>query len=361
MSKFILISAGGTGGHMSPAAALSHELINRGFRVELATDPRGKKFQNMFDDIKTHTIKSGTAHAGLIGKIKGALNLGIGMVQGFMIINRLKPDLVIGFGGYPSVPSVYAAQKSGIPTVLHESNAVIGKANIFLAPNADRIALSYPYMSGLEKDDTMKCVITGNPIRSEIATLSEKPYPENAEELRVLIMGGSLGASVLSKIVPEALSGLSEEHRRKLNIAQQAREADIDNVKETYGEAGITSHTALFFDDVAHQIEVAHLFIGRSGASTVAEMNAVGRPAIYVPLKVHADEQQKKNAQQVKQAGGAWIIDQDDFTPETLRAKIEEFFNDPEILPEAAMRAKSCGKPDAARRLGNLVAALVEA
>lgn len=359
-TKFVLISAGGTGGHMTPAAALAKDLQTRGYHVELATDPRGMKFVNMFGDIKTHTIKSGTAHAGLIGKIKGALNLGIGILHGIALIKKIKPDLVVGFGGYPSVPSVYAAQKQDIPTVLHESNAVIGKANIFLAPEAERIALSLPFMQGLEKEDTLKCVITGNPIRSEIAILSEEPYPDSAETMRIFIMGGSLGASILSKVIPEALAGLSEERRAKLDIIQQAREEDIEPVKAVYTEAGIKCDIASFFDDVAHQIKNANLFIGRSGASTVAEISAAGRPAIYIPLKVHADEQQKKNARMVTDHGGAWIIDQDNFTPETLRAQIEKFFNDPEILPEAAMRAKSCGKPDAAKRLGNLVAALVE-
>ncbi len=359
--KFILVSAGGTGGHMSPAAALANDLKRRNYRVELATDPRGMKFVNMFDDIKVHKIKSGTAHAGLLGKVKGAVNLGFGILQGITLIKTTHPDLVIGFGGYPSVPAVYAAQKQDIPTVLHESNAVIGKANIFLAPEAERIALSLPYMQGLEKEDTLKCVITGNPIRSEISVLSEEPYPENDNALRIFIMGGSLGASILSKVVPEAMASLSAEHRKKIEIVQQAREEDVETVKEIYSKAGIKSHIAPFFDDVAHQIKNANLFIGRSGASTVAEISAAGRPAIYIPLKVHADEQQKKNASLVTDHGGAWIIDQDDFTPESLRTKIEEFFADPEILPEAAMRAKSCGKPDAARRLGNLIAALVEA
>lgn len=359
--KFILISAGGTGGHMSPAAALANDLKRRGYRVELATDPRGLKFVGMFGEIKTHTIKSGTAHAGLLGKVKGAMNLGLGILQGIKLIKTTHPDLVVGFGGYPSVPAVYAAHKSDIPTVLHESNAVIGKANIFLAPEAERIALSLPYMQGLEKEDTLKCVITGNPIRSEIAVLSEEPYPESEDTTRIFIMGGSLGASILSKVIPEAMAGLSEEYRKRIEIVQQAREEDLETVKESYQNAGIKSHVAPFFDDVAHQIKNANLFIGRSGASTVAEISAAGRPAIYIPLKVHADEQQKKNARMVVDHGGAWIIDQDDFTPETMRAKIVEILNDPEILPEAAMRAKSCGKPDAAKRLGNLVAALVEA
>ncbi len=360
MSKFILISAGGTGGHMTPAAALVQDLKARGFRVELATDPRGMKFVKLFKDIKIHTLKSGTAGAGITGKIKGALNLGIGILKGLLLIKSLKPDLVIGFGGYPSVPAVFAAQRYDIPTILHESNAVIGKANLFLAPEAERIALTYPYYDGLEKTDMLKCVITGNPIRADIAALSKEPYPQRNEKLNILIMGGSLGASILSEVVPKAMALLTERQRSQIHIVQQCREADLDSVRAAYAEAKIEADLATFFEDVAYQLKSAHLFIGRSGASTVAEISAVGLPAIYIPLKVHEDEQQKKNAQGISHKGGAWIIDQDDFTPEKLSARISEFLNNPEILPKAAEHAKAFGKPDAAKKLGNLVAALVE-
>ncbi len=386
---FILISAGGTGGHMSPAAALAHDLLSRGYRVELATDVRGAKYASMFnipefDDINLHIIKSGTSFAGIIGKLKGALNLGLGILHAFRLVKSLKPDLVIGFGGYPSVPAVFAAQRLKIPTILHEQNAIIGKANAFLAPRAERIALSMPYVSGLDsQDDQFRCVITGNPVRAQVAYYADSPYPELSDngQMRIFIMGGSLGASVFSKIIPNALSQLDDTNfdslaeekpspsngephdntkpRQRLKIIQQCRAADIDEVQEIYQNAGIDATTAIFFDDVAGELSKAHLFIGRSGASTVAEVSVVGVPAIYVPYPHHKDQQQKMNALNVANKGGAWVVEEKDFDIDLVQQKIIQFLQDPSILSQAALHAKSCGKADAAKKLGNLVNAIV--
>ena len=358
---YVLISAGGTGGHMCPAAALAHDLLGRGYRVELITDDRGARFSSMFEGIPIHVVKSGTAGAGVINKIKGILKLGFGTLHALKLVKSLKPDLVVGFGGYPSVPGMFAAQRLDIPTIIHEQNAIIGKANAFLAPKAERIALSMPHVTGLEREDTFRSVITGNPVRPEIAALHDAPYHPLSEtgEMRILVMGGSLGATVFSKVVPQTLARLPEEYRKRLKIIQQCREADIEDVRAVYRDATIDAVLATFFDDVAGELEKAHLVIARSGASTVAEVSIAGRPAIYVPYPHHKDQQQKKNADAVADEGGAWVMTEDGFTQEALLVKIETFFQTPDILSRAAANAKTCGIPDAAKKLGNLVTAII--
>ncbi len=361
-NHFVLISAGGTGGHMSPAAALADDLKSRGYRVELVTDNRGKKFEKMFKDIPTHVVKSGTSGAGISGKLKGGLNLALGIVHATGLIKKLKPELVIGFGGYPSFPAVYAAQRAGVPTVLHEQNAIIGKANSMLAGRADRIALSLPHSTGLDKEEKLRAVLTGNPVRPEIIALTDVDYIPLTDkgDLRILVMGGSLGATVFSKVVPAALSGLSGEYKKRLNIIQQCREADIEEAQKAYDDAGIKAQLSTFIDDVAGELEKAQLVIGRSGASTVAEVSVAGRPAIYVPYPHHKDQQQKKNADSIADQGGAWVMTEDGFTEEALLTRIETFFQNPDILTKAAQSAKECGKPNAAKKLGNLVTAIIE-
>lgn len=359
MSKFVLLSAGGTGGHMSPASAMATALIEKGIRVELVTDDRGQKYTKMFHDIKVHVVKSGTAHAGVLGKIKGAINLARGIRHGFALVKELKPDAVIGFGGYPSVPAVLAAQILGVPTGLHEQNAILGKANVFLAPKSKFIALSLPLtiLAYVKQRINDKAVVTGNPVRPEIIALKDAAYPslDDGKKVNIFVMGGSLGATVFSQVVPRALSLLSPERKARIAIVQQCREADLQEAKDLYDESGIDDVTlAPFIDDVARYLAKAHLFIGRSGASTVAEISIAGRPAIYVPYPHHKDQQQKMNAQNVADKGGAWIIEEDQFTPAALHKSIEGFFNDPETLIGAAEHAKECGLPDAAIELAAL-------
>lgn len=356
----IMLSAGGTGGHMTPAKALAQDLVSRGFRVEVITDTRGEKFAQIFDGIPMHIVRSGTAHAGILGKIKGALNLGLGILKARSILNKERPAVVVGFGGYPSVPGVYAAQKMGIPTVIHQSDGIMGKANAFLAPRAERIALTFPNTNGLDDVDRTRAVITGNPVRPEISALYSQAYnaPKTDGELRILVMGGSLGARILSDVVPEAMSMLDKHLKDRLVIVQQCRDEDLDAVQEKYEEAGINATLKSFFDDIPDQLSNTHLVIARSGASTVTEVTTAGRPAIFVPAGYHADQQQKINADAVADVGGAWVMAEQGFTPETLRARMENFLQNPEVLFKAAENARSCGKPDAARKLGNVVTAI---
>lgn len=360
-SKLILLSAGGTGGHVTPAQALARDLLSRGYKVEVVTDGRGRKYAQLFGGIPMHVVRSGTAGRGIGGKIKGLGNLALGTLQAFSLLGKLRPAIVVGFGGYPSVPGVFAAQMRKIPTVIHEQNAIIGRANALLAPKAQRIALSLPEMQGLDAAEKSRSVVTGNPVRPEISALYSQPYPSAGPggTLRIFIMGGSLGASVFSDVIPKALARLSAEHRARLHIVQQCRDENLEDTRRLYRETGIRADLAPFFDDVAGQLAQAHLVIARSGASTVAEVTTAGRPAIFVPYPHHKDQQQKMNADAVADAGGAWVMTESGFTPDALLARIETFLQNPETLFRAAEKARSCGKPDAARKLGNLVTAMV--
>lgn len=360
VAKQILISAGGTGGHMFPAEALARDLIGRGYRVALATDARGKKYEPFADGIPVYVLKSAALKSGMFSKIKTLLSLGIGLLQARKLIDKLKPAVVVGFGGYPSFPAVHIAQKKHIPTIIHEQNAILGKANVYLAPKADRIAVAWKNITGLDESDSVRSIVTGNPVRPDIAALYNKPYPSLEQDgvLRIFIMGGSLGASVFADIVPAMVDNLSAAHKARLEIVQQCREENIEEVRQAYKEAGVKAELSTFFGNVAEQLERCHLVIARSGASTVSEVATAGRPAIFVPYPYHKDQQQKRNADAVFDAGGAWVMTQDGFTVEALLARIETFLQNPEALFNAAENARVCGRPDAARKLGNVVTAL---
>lgn len=358
--KTILLSAGGTGGHMFPAVALAHDLKARGFDIVVATDKRGFGYKDQFTDMPVHLVNASSFGRGIFGKIKGVVSLGFGSLQAMKLILKVKPSAVVGFGGYPSAPAVYAAQKLNIPTVLHEQNAVLGRANLFLAPKADRIALSLSSSKGLHEADLVRTVVTGNPVREDIATLYTKPYPnfDPKGSFRIFVMGGSLGAQILSDIVPSALSNLPDERKALLEIVQQCREEDIEATRKIYDDAGIKAQLGSFFDDVPALLESSHLIIGRAGASTVAEVTAAGRPAIFVPYPHHRDQQQYHNAKPIEDLGGAWILKEKEFTQDALLNVINGFYEEPETLFRAAEASRNCGKPDATRRLGNLVTAL---
>jgi len=359
-SKLILLSAGGTGGHMFPALALSKDLISRGYKVALATDVRGKKYHPEDPDIPVYVLNSGALKPGILGKLKSLFSMGTGYFQARKLIDKLRPAVVVGFGGYPSVPAVFAAQKKKIPTIIHEQNAILGKANAFLAPKSDRIALTLSPAQGLDESDEVRAVIIGNPVRPDISALFNMPYPSIEQDgiLKIFVTGGSQGAGVFSEVVPEALFQLPSEYRSRIEIVQQCREEDLEKTRDAYGKAGIKAEVKPFFEDIPQQLEKAHLVIARSGAGTVAEVTTAGRPAIFVPYPHHVDQQQKRNADAVADAGGAWVMIQDGFTPEALRSRIETFLQNPETLFRAAENSRSCGKPDAARKLGNLVTAL---
>lgn len=356
----IVLTAGGTGGHVFPARALAQDLISRGYNVEFITDMRCDHYREHFKDIPFHPIRSSSLRGGILGKIASVYAMALGYFQARSLIEKIKPAVVVGFGGYPSVPGVLAAQRKNIPTIIHEQNAILGKANAYLAPKSDRIALSLPYVEGLDEVDSVRTVLTGNPVRPQFSELYSKPYPvfDNSSILKIFVMGGSLGATVFSDVVPEALKRLDPAYRNRIEIIQQCRAEDIQRTKAAYDEAGVRARLEVFFNDVATELERCHLVISRSGAGAVAEITAAGRPAIFVPYPWHADQQQKINAEAVSEAGGAWVMTQNGFTEEALATRIEMFLQAPETLFRAAESSRSCGRPDAARKLGNLCVAI---
>lgn len=344
--KTIMLSAGGTGGHLFPAEALAQELIARGRKVVIVTDKRGHAFKSL--EAPVHAVRAATLKAGVLSKLKAVFDMGAGIAQAARLVLKYRPGVVVGFGGYPSFPAVFAAQILRVPTVLHEQNAVLGKANAVLAWRAVAVAASVPGVGGGKE------VETGLPLRAPLEALHGRGYAAPAGEMKVLITGGSQAASIFGEIVPAAAALLPQELRARLVIAHQAREAEAAAVEEKYRAAGVRAEIRPFFSDMAERLAGCHLFIGRSGASSVAEAAMAGRPALFVPLR-HGDMQQKKNAEAVTGRGGGWIVMQEDFTPEGLAQKLREFMENPDILARAAAASAACARPGAAARLADLV------
>jgi UDP-N-acetylglucosamine--N-acetylmuramyl-(pentapeptide) pyrophosphoryl-undecaprenol N-acetylglucosamine transferase len=353
--KTVVLAAGGTGGHLFPAEALAAELLKRGYRVAIVTDKRGHAFKSLGDSVTIHTVRAATLKAGLVTKIKAVIDMGLGVLQSLALLRKEKPAIVVGFGGYPSYPGVLAAQLSGIPTLLHEQNAVLGKANRWLENRAKAIALSLPGTGGIRKENADKCVVTGNPVRAAILAVRDLPYAPPVETLNILVTGGSQAAHVFGDILPAACGRLPPELRAKIRVAHQCREEALADTERYYRAAGVTAEIKSFFGDMAERLTACQLFIGRSGASTVAEIAAVGRPAIFVPYPGHKDMQQKYNADVIAQKGGAWVMLQDDFSPHAVSEKLKELMQTPGRLAEAAKAAKSCGQPAATQKLADLV------
>lgn len=357
MAQPIFLSAGGTGGHVFPAEALARELIARGHEVHLITDTRGKAFGDALPEVKVHRVEASTPTGGLLTKIKALLTLTKGSFEAIKLLKEYQPQVVVSFGGYPSFPGAVAAIRTGTPLVLHDSNAVLGRANRLVARFAKVTAKCFDKVIGLPKNQPS--VLTGNPIRPAIAALRDIPYatPKNDGPVNLLVTGGSQGARIFSQIVPAAIGQLESGLRQRLRVAQQVRQEDIAAVAATYEKMGMKEQVTLqsFFTDMPEQIAKAHLCIGRSGGGTVAEWAAAGRPAIYVPLPIAILDEQTWNARAIEQAGGAWIMPQPEFTPAALAALLKRTLNDPASLEVAAKAAYSCGRIDAAQRLADLV------
>jgi len=352
-----VLAAGGTGGHMIPAHALAAELKGRGHGVLLITDERGARFPGLFEDVPVHILPAGRLGGGPIGWLKAMGSVVKGRGEAKRLYRDHRPDVVIGFGGYPAFPSLLAASALNIPTVLHEQNAVLGRVNRLLAGEAEAIAVAYDEVDRLKPKLADKVVLVGNPVRSEIAKLGELPYPpfDEVAPLKILVTGGSQGASILSRVVPQGLGMLAPQLRRRLQVVQQCRPEDIERVRAQYAELGIPAELMTYIEDMAEKIADAHLVIGRAGASTVAELTAAGRPAILIPFAAATDDHQTANAREMVKAGGARAIQESSFTPEVLARQIEALAMDPVALGNAAARALSVGRPHAARDLADLV------
>ena len=344
---------------MFPAAALAAELTRRGVAVVIVTDARGFKYRAAFAGLPVHVVTTGVPAGGPAARARGAWHLLKGLWQGARLVRTLRPAAVVGFGGFPSLPGVAGACLNRVPLVLHEQNAVMGKVNALLAGRAALVATSYPETGRVPGGARQRLVLTGPLVRAEITALHDRPYPDLGPDsrLRVLIMGGSQGARILSTIVPAAFALLPEDMRRRLSIVQQSRAEDRTDAAALYGAAGIDAALSPFLDDVPAQLAAAHLFIGRAGG-TVAEIAAAGRPAIFIPYPHHADQQQKINAEAVAREGGAWVMTEDTLTPAALAAQLEKLFGDPELLIHAASAARGCGRPDAAEKLADAILSL---
>ena len=359
------LATGGTGGHVFPAEALAKELAGRGYRLVLITDQRGEQFGGQLDAIERHMIRaSAVSGVGLLGRIKAAVNLAAGYLQARKILRRLRPNVVVGFGGYPSVPTMLAAgRNSHIRTAIHEQNAVLGRANRLLAPRMDKIATAFDETAELRPSDKRRAVRTGNPVRPAISALSGTPYtpapPDGPFDL--LIVGGSQGAKILGDVVPAALKLLPAENTARLRIAQQTRAEQIDDVRTAYADAGIDAEVMNFFNDMPERLARAHLVVSRAGASTIAELTTAGRPALLVPYRYAVDDHQTVNAARLCDAAGAWLIPEPDLTPEILAQRLEDLMDQPHTLATAAQAAARTGAPDAARSLADLVADLAGA
>ncbi len=352
-----VLAAGGTGGHMIPAHALAAELKGRGYGVLLITDERGARFPGIFEDVPVHILPAGRLDGGPIAMLRALGAVVKGRGQAKRLYREHRPNVVIGFGGYPACPSLLAASALNIPTILHEQNAVLGRVNRLLAGEAAAIGTAYDQVDRLKPKYADKAVLVGNPVRAEIARLGELPFPafDDVAPLKILVTGGSQGASVLSKVVPEGLGMLAPSLRRRLQVVQQCRPEDIERVRAQYAELGIPAELMTYIEDMADKLADAHLVIGRAGASTVAELTAAGRPAILIPFAAATDDHQTANAREMVKAGGARAIQEASFTPDVLARQIEALAMDPVALANAAGRALSVGRPHAARDLADLV------
>lgn len=359
-APLVLIAAGGTGGHLFPAQSLATVLRGRDVRVVLVTDERVDLYMQDFPADEIVTVASATPSVRSLPKMALAgLSLGRGVVQSLGVLRRLRPAAVVGFGGYPTVPPVVAAQLSGVPTAIHEQNGVMGRANRLLARRARLIATGFPEVAGVPATAAAR-VHTGNPVRPAVVAASHTSYPPALQggELRLLVFGGSQGARVMSDVVPTAIERLSPDARARLRVVQQAREEDLGRVREAYARAGVPAEVEPFFRDLPGRMAQAHLVVGRSGASTVAELAVIGRPAILVPLPGALDQDQAANARSLGSVGAAVVMPQADFTPERVAAELQARLDDPGLLTRAAEAAKTAGIADAAERLAAEVARL---
>jgi len=364
MTGPIVLASGGTGGHLFPARALAERLVDLGREVALVTDRRGVDLGTGLAGVPVHTVRS-AAMAGrrLSGRLTGAVDLLVGTWEARRLMRQMGAVCVVGFGGYPSVPPVMAASRLGLPCLIHEQNAVLGRANRLLASRVDIVATSFAETAGLPSSSRARVVVTGNPVRPEIAALGDRPYeaPNGDGRLRILIIGGSQGARVLSDIVPAALETLPAGARGRVLITQQCRPEDIERVREAYDRLGVQAELATFFDDMAVRLDNSQLVISRAGASSVAEIAAAGKPAILVPYRFAADDHQSANAAAVEADGAAWMMPEAAFTPEALAARLEALIAAPHALETAAGRARRRARLQAARDLAVLVERLAPA
>ena len=363
ISRHFVLAAGGTGGHMIPAYAVAKELTARGHHVALVTDERGAKIPGIFEDMQVHVLPAGRMQGGPIGWLRGGKAILAGRAMAMRLYETFQPTAVVGFGGYPGLPAVLAAQKMGIATALHEQNAVLGRVNRLMARKVDAIATAYPIVERLADKHANKVHLIGNPVRAEVMALRDEEFPALTDEsvFRLLVTGGSQGATVLSSVVPNGLALLPVGLRRRLQVTQQCRAEDIEKVRQTYADMEIPADLSTYIEDMAEKLSWAHLVIARAGASTIAELTTAGRPAILIPLPTAMDDHQTANVREMVDAGGARSIPQSQFTPVELAKQMQKMAMEPGALANAAKRARACGRPYAARDMADLLESIGKA
>jgi UDP-N-acetylglucosamine--N-acetylmuramyl-(pentapeptide) pyrophosphoryl-undecaprenol N-acetylglucosamine transferase len=358
MARTFLITAGGTGGHLFPAQALAAELVRRGHAVELATDHRVSEYGADFPARAVHVVSSATLGGrSPLALVRTAWKLGKGLLQARKLIRRLRPDAIVGFGGYPTFPPMFAAFLAGVPSVMHEANTVMGRANRMLAGRTTAVATSFPLFGDRTDAYAPKTVRTGNPVRDAVVAASGRDYqlPQNGETFRLLVFGGSQGARFFSDVMPAAVERLDRQIRERLSIVQQCRPEDMERVRSAFDRLGVAAELAPFFADMPERIADAHLVLCRSGASSVSELAVIGRPSILVPLPHALDNDQGRNAEMLAGAGAAWPVAQAELSADRLAALLAELMSDPQRLARAAEAARASGRPDAVARLADLV------
>jgi UDP-N-acetylglucosamine--N-acetylmuramyl-(pentapeptide) pyrophosphoryl-undecaprenol N-acetylglucosamine transferase len=359
--KLAVLGAGGTGGHLFPAQALAEALARRGYRIHLMTDERVREYGRNFPAETVHHIPAATLALRKPHLVPGQLfRLWRGVRLASKLLRELRPAVLAGFGGYPSFPPVLAASRLGIPALIHEQNAVMGRANRVLASRVAAVASSFPAIANVSPRASARIVFTGNPVRAKVLAEGAVPYvPPGEGPFRLVVFGGSQGARFFAEFMPDVIRALPAEIVRTLSIVQQCRPEDLEQVRQAYAELGVASELSPFFDDMPKRIANAHLIVCRSGASTIAELGVIGRPAILVPLPHSIDNDQLRNAESFAASGAGWVKAQSALKVEEFGALITKLRYDARGLAEAAAAAKQHGRPDAAERLADLVEELI--
>jgi UDP-N-acetylglucosamine--N-acetylmuramyl-(pentapeptide) pyrophosphoryl-undecaprenol N-acetylglucosamine transferase len=358
--KIVLIAAGGTGGHLFPAAAFAEEMARRDWRVMLMTDARGRRYAENFPAERIDDVPAASIGANLIKAIPASFKIWRGINAAKQRFTEQPPALVAGFGGYPSFPALMAARSKKIPILIHEQNAVLGRVNRALAASAAIVACGFERLDGLSPQAEPRKRVVGNPVRAPILAVRERPYPEPPAggRLTILVTGGSQGARLFGEVVPEAIAHLPQDLRARLDVVQQAREEQVEAVREAYRIAGVNAEIAPFFNNMGDRLGAAHLVIARAGASSVTELQVAGRPAILVPLAIAADDHQTANAEGLTSVGAADVFRERDFNAEALAAVLAKRLGDTHGLAVRAAAARASGKPEATKLLADLAESL---
>jgi UDP-N-acetylglucosamine--N-acetylmuramyl-(pentapeptide) pyrophosphoryl-undecaprenol N-acetylglucosamine transferase len=353
-----VLAAGGTGGHLFPAQALAEELTRRGHVIHLMTDERVRDYGKSFPAAETHVVPSATlslskpwALPGRMMRLYGGYRMARGILRG------VKPRAVIGFGGYPSFPPIMAAARLRIPCCVHDQNAVMGRANRVLARWADAVASSFPQLEGLPAEAQKKLTVTGNPVRDIALQQKAAPYPP-FDRFNLLVFGGSQGAQFFGEFMPKVFAAMSAEDRAGIRLTQQVRAENMEKVSTAYRGMGLDCELNAFFMDMPKRIADAHLVVCRSGASTIAELGVIGRPAVMVPLPHAIDNDQLRNAESFAAAGAGWVHPQASLEPRAFAQFLTSLRSQQGQLQQAAAAALGHGRPDAAQRLADLAETL---